>query len=324
MRATQKSFDTASFAPQHSDGPIDHVEAPADHVEAPAEHADAAINCNSDRFSADAQSDGLVESKRQRVVEIQSRLCPVYQCPIEYFHSLDPLSELVSSMLNHRTRNAEASKARRALIAKFGSWENVRDADPEDIEPAIAMVRWPEMKARSIPAALQEVTRRVGSLNLDFLADMPPEEARQWLEEIRGVGPKTSAAVLSFSSIRGRALPVDSHHHRVAQRIGLIGAKVSPAASHPLLESYLPEDWDAQDVYDHHEVMMLHGQRVCLHSKPRCQQCPLTDLCDHYQNNVAGNQVAGNQVAGNNRANDIDVTEANASDVDRSKPNKPR
>lgn len=220
---------------------------------------------------------------RELVVEIQRRLCRVYHCPIAYFHHLDPLSELVSSMLNHRTRNSEASKARRALIAKFGSWEAVSEADPEDIRPAIAMVRWPEKKAVTIPAALRDIKRRRGELSLDFLADLTPEAAREWLEQIAGVGPKTSAAVLSFSTLRSRALPVDSHHHRVAIRIGLIGPKVSPGASHAILESYLPDDWDAQSVYDHHEVMMLHGQRVCLYGRPKCDRCPLTDLCQHYQ-----------------------------------------
>ena len=233
--------------------------------------------------------DGSVSdlTPRELVMEIQRRLCRVYHCPIDYFHHLDPLSELVSSMLNHRTRNSEASKARRALIAKFGSWEAVSEADPDDIRPAIAMVRWPEKKAVTIPAALRDIKRRRGELNLDFLADLTPEEARRWLEQISGVGPKTSAAVLSFSTLRSRALPVDSHHHRVAIRIGLIGPKGSPGASHAILESLLPNDWDAQSVYDHHEVMMLHGQRVCLYGTPKCERCPLTDLCGHYQTHAS-------------------------------------
>ncbi len=55
--------------------------------------------------------------------------------------------------------------------------------------------------------------------------------AWEWLEELPGVGPKTSAAVLLFSRLRMPALPVDSHYHRVAQRIGLVGPKVGPVGS---------------------------------------------------------------------------------------------
>ncbi|MBL7309446.1 endonuclease III domain-containing protein, partial [Escherichia coli] len=91
---------------------------------------------------------------------------------------------------------------------------------------------------------------RCGGLDLAFLADMEVEAARAWLQAIPGVGPKTSAAVLSFSTLRMPALPVDSHHHRVAQRLGLIGKTVDVGPSHPILRAQLPADWSAQDLYD--------------------------------------------------------------------------
>ena len=75
------------------------------------------------------------------------------------------------------------------------------------------------------------------------------------------------------------ALPVDSHHHRVAQRLGLIGAKVDVGPSHPILRAQLPADWSAQDLYDNHEVLMLHGQQVCHHRNPACRACVLLNLC---------------------------------------------
>jgi endonuclease-3 len=80
-----------------------------------------------------------------------------------------------------------------------------------------------------------------------------------------------------------RALPVDSHHHRVAQRVGLIGPKVDVGPSHALLEGLLPEDWDAQQVYDHHQLFMRHGQKVCHWRRPDCGACVLSNLCDAFQ-----------------------------------------
>ena len=79
--------------------------------------------------------------------------------------------------------------------------------------------------------------------------------------------------------MRRPALPVDSHHHRVAQRLGLIGPKVAVGPSHELLAAQLPADWSAQHVYDNHEVLMLHGQRCCYHLNPACGRCPLLDVC---------------------------------------------
>ncbi len=206
----------------------------------------------------------------EKALAVHARLCPVYGCPIPYFHSLDPVSELVSSLLSHRTRNAESGRAFKALRARFRDWEAVIDADVPEIEAAIAGVTWPELKAPRIRDVLRALRDRCGGLDLAFLADMEVEAARAWLQAIPGVGPKTSAAVLSFSTLRMPALPVDSHHHRVAQRLGLIGTRRSMSArAHPILRAQLPADWSrAQDLYDNHEILMLHGQKVCHHRRP--------------------------------------------------------
>ena len=96
-----------------------------------------------------------------------------------------------------------------------------------------------------------------------FSATLPPPivalAKKMLVDPVRiDLQPKTSAAVLAFSRLRGRALPVDSHHHRVAARLGLIGPKVDVGPSHALLEAQLPPDWSAQQVYDNHEALMLH------------------------------------------------------------------
>ncbi|MGN7122998.1 endonuclease III domain-containing protein [Methylorubrum thiocyanatum] len=216
---------------------------------------------------------------KDKALEIHRRLCGVYECPIPYFHSLDPLSELISSLLSHRTRNADSGRAFKALRARWPDWAEIEQASVEDIEATIRGVTWPELKAPRIKAVLAAVRERVGALSLDFLGDMSVDEARGWLEAIPGIGPKTSAAVLSFSTLRMPALPVDSHHHRVAQRTGLIGSKVDVGPSHAVLRAQLPDDWSAQKLYDNHEVLMLHGQRVCFHRSPACGRCVLLDIC---------------------------------------------
>ncbi len=230
----------------------------------------------------------IAGTPRERLLEAHSRLCPVYGCPIAYFHAHEPMEELVSSLLSHRTRNADSARAFRTLKERFSDWEAVRDAPVEAVQDAIASCTWPEAKAPALQRILRLVTERVGSMSLDHLAAMPVREARDWLESLPGVGPKTSAAVLSFSSLRARALPVDSHHHRVAQRLGIIPASVSVGPSHQVMEAMLPAEWDAQTVYDHHEVLMLHGQRVCHFQSPACGRCVLLEMCPTGQARMAG------------------------------------
>ena len=220
-----------------------------------------------------------LDDAKIKALAIHERLCAEYGCPIAYFQDLDPLSELISSLLNHRTRNRDAKAAFQALRGRFSTWEEMRDAPTAEVEALIQAVRWPEQKAPRIQSILKEIAVRRGSLDLGFLSDMPVPEARAWLESISGIGPKTSAAVLSFSVLRRPALPVDSHHHRVAQRTGLIPERMDVGPSHAALEALLPPDWDAQQVYDHHEVLMIHGQRVCTYASPVCDRCAILDLC---------------------------------------------
>lgn len=229
------------------------------------------------------------ENLNDKAIAVHQKLCVEYGCPIAYFHNLDPLSELVSALLSHRTKNKDSGRAFKQLKAAFPSWEAVRDADTEAVQKAIAPCTWPEQKAPRIQQILKQITADRGSLSVDFLADISVKAARAWLEQLTGVGPKTSAAVLAFSTLRRRALPVDSHHHRVAMRTGLISEKVSVGPSHKILEAQLPTDWSAQQVYDNHEVLMLHGQQCCHYRGPKCDRCVILDLCPYGQQAICTN-----------------------------------
>ena len=228
---------------------------------------------------------------RDKALRVHALLCAEYGAPFPFFSTKDPLSELISALLSHRTKNADSQRAYRELRAAFPTWEAVRDAPTEAVRQAIRSCTWPEQKAPRVQAVLREISQRgapEAPWSLEFLADMPIPTARAWLESINGVGPKTSAATLLFSTLRLPAMPVDSHHHRVAQRLGLIGPKVGEAAAHKLLEALLPPGWDAQQVYDHHEALMFHGQKCCYFSSPACHRCVVVDQCPFGQARLSG------------------------------------
>ncbi|WP_161881643.1 endonuclease III domain-containing protein [Deinococcus alpinitundrae] len=216
---------------------------------------------------------------KAKALTVHHTLCGVYGCPVPFFSESDPLSSLVSNLLSHRTKNADTARALSSLRAAFPTWEAVRDAPVTDIQHAIRASTWPEQKAPRLQAVLHEVSERRGALNLDFLGELGVPQARAWLESIPGVGPKTSAATLLFSRLRMPAMPVDSHHHRVALRLELIPSGTAVGPSHALLERLLPEGWDAQQVYDHHEVLMMHGQQCCFFANPACGRCAVLGQC---------------------------------------------
>src|SRR6266567_2577856 len=212
-----------------------------------------------------------------KALEVTQRLTDYYgEVP---FSSKDPMSQLVDIILSHRTRDEQTAAAWNNLLKCFGSWEAVRDAPTEQIQEAIANVNWPEVKAPRLQAIMRQITEERGNLDLNFLCELPVEEAAAWLNRFDGVGPKTTACVLLFSC-KLAILPVDVHVHRTSIRIGLIGKKVTADAAHALLQALLPQD--ARSIYNFHKGLLRLGQRICVFERPRCSKCILTDLCDYY------------------------------------------
>lgn len=197
----------------------------------------------------------------------------------------DPMHELISTILSHRTTGANEAKAFRQLWAKYGSWGAIRDAPADAIQEQIAPANFPEVKAPRIKAVLQQIWDERGSFDLNFLADLPPEDGMAWLRSLPGVGPKTAALVLLFCFAKP-VLPVDTHVHRVSGRIGLIGPRATAEQAHELLPRLLPHD--AVVLWNFHLNMLRHGQRVCVWGTPRCERCVLRELCDYYKQGVGG------------------------------------
>jgi endonuclease-3 len=154
----------------------------------------------------------------------------------------------------------------------------VAEAPREELAQTIRVAGLANLKAARIQDTLQALQREFGSMDLDFLRRLPLEEARGVLQALPGVGPKTAACVLLFSCGLP-ALPVDTHVHRVAGRLGLIGAGVSAARAHSELERLVP----SPDVYDFHVNLIRHGRRICRARAPQCEACVLQPCCDYWR-----------------------------------------
>ncbi len=191
---------------------------------------------------------------------------------------LPPVDELVSTILSQSTSDTNRDKGFYALKAHYPNWESVRDAPVPEIEAIIRPAGLAAQKAPRIKHALQFVTEHAGELTLDFLAEMPIQEAKAWLTAIDGVGPKTAAIILLFC-FNLPAFPVDTHVHRVSGRLGWIDAKMSADKAHAVLESLAqPEHY-----YADHLTLIRHGREVCQARRPRCEQCAVSAYCRYYQ-----------------------------------------
>jgi endonuclease-3 len=196
----------------------------------------------------------------------------------------DPISELVLTIISQNTSDANSRPAFRALREAFADWQQVAQAEPEEIAAVIRAGGLEHIKARRIKLALREILRRHKQLDLGFLREMPLDKAKAWLRQLPGVGPKTAACVLLFS-LDMPALPVDTHVYRVARRLGLVSAKASAESAHDILEGLLP----ARDVLRFHLLLVRHGRQQCTSGRPKCPQCPLLEGCLFAQSLVYSN-----------------------------------
>ena len=190
----------------------------------------------------------------------------------------DPVGTLVSTILSQNTSDINTERAYGSLRNRFPTWSGVVDADTDDVIAAIRTGGLANRKAPRIQEALSEIRDRYGDFSLDALDAMPLDDARQALVSIDGVGPKTAACVLLFALGRP-ALPVDTHVHRVAKRIGLIEERTSAERAHATLEALM--EGDADRTYRFHVEMITHGRTICIARKPKCDICPLRSHCDY-------------------------------------------
>ncbi|WP_245855288.1 endonuclease III domain-containing protein [Hymenobacter mucosus] len=190
-----------------------------------------------------------------------------------------PMRELISTVLSHRTTHADEELAYDRMLEAFGDWAGVLAAPTAELAHAIRTTRWPDTQAPRIQEILRRIQAERGEFSLDFLEEWPTEKGMQWLNDMPGIGLKTASLVLLFN-FRKPVLPVDTHVHRIAQRVGLIGPKASADKAHQVLLEQLPKDSLA--LLNFHKHNYWHGQRVCLYTKPDCAKCPLKGICNYY------------------------------------------
>ncbi len=197
----------------------------------------------------------------------------------------DALGGLIATVLSQHTSDVNSGRAYAQLVARFPTWESVRDAPSAAIVDAIRPGGLAQVKAERIQAILRTLTEQVGegaTLALDTIRGMPLEEGLAFLRRLPGVGPKTAACVLLFSLGRP-AFPVDTHVLRVSKRLGLIGTSVSADAAHDILADLIPPQWR----HTMHVDLIRHGRQVCHAQQPECERCPLRSECPYFWQRTA-------------------------------------
>lgn len=188
------------------------------------------------------------------------------------------LDSLVATILSQNTTDKNSGKAFEQLLAKYDTYADVMNAPLDELIDVIRVAGLANQKAPRIQRSLRKIMDERGTFDLEFLGEMPADEAREWMTSIDGVGLKTASIVISFG-FDGAAFPVDTHVNRVSQRIGFTPQGTTPDKAHYIMEAIVPPS----DYFAFHIQLIQHGRTTCQARRPQCEQCPLTALCDHYK-----------------------------------------
>ena len=220
--------------------------------------------------------------------------------PFEEEPRLDAVHEVVFTILSQHTSDINSSRAFRLLMERFDNLEAVAQGSVADIEDAISPGGLARVKAPRIKEVLNLILELNGSLDLSFLREMPLNDAKDWLKQLPGIGPKSAGIILSFS-LGMPAMAIDTHIYRVCQRLKLIGPKVNAEKAHDILEAMVAPE----QVFQFHVAFITHGRQVCKAQRPRCVDCVIAAACpsrDRFMDASAGDSAETAAAQGRKRA----------------------
>ncbi len=194
--------------------------------------------------------------------------------PFDEEPRLDPAQEVVFTILSQHTSDINSGRAFRLLMERFGTLEAVAAGSVAEIEDAISPGGLARVKAPRIKEVLNLILELNGSLDLSFLREMPLNDAKEWLKQLPGIGPKSAGIILSFS-LGMPAMAIDTHIYRVCQRLKLIGPKVNAEKAHDIMEAMVAPE----QVFQFHVAFITHGRQVCKAQRPRCVECVVAPSC---------------------------------------------
>ena len=202
-------------------------------------------------------------SKEEKSLLIVEKLNEVFD--VRVFEDKDPYRVLVRTILSQRTRDENTGQATNNLFSKYKDIYEVADAPTEDVEELIRCSGFYRVKAGRI----KEVSR----ILIDQYGGEVPDNMKELLE-LPGVGRKTANCVLVYA-FEEPAIPVDTHVHRISNRLGLVNTK-DPEDTERELDKFVPEDIKILL----NDLMVQFGQNICKPISPQCEICPLDELCD--------------------------------------------
>lgn len=190
----------------------------------------------------------------------------------------DPMSGLVQTLLTHNTTDPNAFEAFDRIKAKYPDWEAVHRAPHKELAETIRIAGLHNQKAERIQKLLGFVRETFGEYSADALDEMDFDTAMATFGHLPGVKHKTLAVVLAFD-LGVDVFAVDTHVHRLCQRLGFVPDNYDPVKTFTAMRELVPEGL----AYQFHIHLIRHGRSTCKARSPECDRCFVNDLCLYYR-----------------------------------------
>lgn len=203
-----------------------------------------------------------------KVLDILEDTYPEAECALDHKNVFELL---VCVVLSAQTTDKSVNRISPELFSKYPDAKALSEADQADVEEILHSIGMYRTKAKNIISLAKELVIRYHGIVPNTYEE---------LVELPGVGRKTANVVLSVG-FGVQRIAVDTHVFRVANRIGLVSEKDVLKTELSLMDC-IPEDrWSKT-----HHSLIFHGRSICDARKPKCNECPIADICQWDQKNI--------------------------------------
>lgn len=204
--------------------------------------------------------------KIRRILDTLYLMYPDATCELDFITN-EQLA--IAVILSAQTTDISVNKATPKLFDKYKTIEDLANGNEEDIMDCIRSIGLYRNKAKNIKLFAQQLLER----HEGYLPNNEKE-----LRALSGIGRKTANVVLGVA-FNIPALAVDTHVDRVSHRLGLVTSKANVLQTELQLKRKIPrEEW----IVSHHSLLFF-GRYHCLARSPKCNSCPLSDICKYYK-----------------------------------------
>lgn len=210
------------------------------------------------------------------VATVCARLEKEYGLP-RFGNPRNPLADLIYIVISNKTSPSTANLTYARLRQRFKAWEDVLNAAPSELRKLLEPAGLARKKSKYIRAALARIRADFGSCSLTALRKIAPHNAHDYLVSLPGVSDKVAKCVLMYT-LDAQVLPVDSHVHRVATRLGWTARKRADQ-SHEELEALVPPS----KRFAFHVDCIAHGRLICRPESPICDECCINCYCAYFR-----------------------------------------